>query len=118
MVAERKLIALEDMVSGDVLAAELEHHPEGLILRRGGLEVATVVPGREIDRRLATIPVYGTNGDPLPCRPMTPEQVGKILDIVGSMRNIDTDEMHRVVDEGRQRSIQMQTEEELAHDGR
>lgn len=104
MVSVRREIDLEDMVGGDALAAELERHPEGLILRRGGLEVATVVPGREIDRRLSEIPVYGTNGDPLPRRPMTPEQVGRILDIVGSMRTIDTDEMHRIVDESRRLS--------------
>lgn len=117
MVAERKMIDLEDIAGGDVLASELDRHPDGLILRRGGQEIATIVPRNEIDRRLTAIPVYGMDGMAIPNRPVTSETIERIVEIVGSMRNIDSDAMHRFVEDGRRRNIQMQLEDDIADDG-
>lgn len=118
MVAERKTIDLEDIAGGDVLASELDRHPDGLILRRGGQEIAMIVPKNEIDRRLAAIPVYGADGMAIPSRPVTPETIERIAKIVGTMRNIDADAMHRLVEDGRRRNIQTQLEDQIADEGR
>jgi hypothetical protein len=143
MVAERKVIDVTELAEPGRLARELGEHPEGLVVGEHGRVIGTIVPEHdldrkrerereferrpeperrrerdlEIDRRLAAIPIYGVDGTPLPDRRMTPKQVQDLLDAIGSMRQIDTEEMHRIVDEGRQLSIQMHAEEERAHDG-
>lgn len=106
MVAERKTIDLEDIAGGDALASELDRHPDGLILRRGGREIATIVPGSEIDRRLAAIPVYGVDGSPLPNGGLTPDQIEELLAAIHDLDPfIDAGQMHRNVEETRQFSI-------------
>ncbi len=106
MVAERKMIDLEDIAGGDALASELDLHPGGLILRRGGQEIATVFPGNEIDRRLAAIPVYGVDGSPLPKGGLTPDQIEELRGAIHDLAPfIDAEQMHRNVEESRQLSI-------------
>ncbi len=38
MVAERKVIDIDDVPGLEGLTRELEAHPDGLVLRRGGVE--------------------------------------------------------------------------------
>ncbi len=106
MVAERKMIDLEDIAGGDALASELDRHPDGLILRRGGREIAMIVPGNEIDRRLAAIPVHGVDGSPLPNGGLTSDQIEQLLAAIHDLAPlIDAEQMHRSVEESRQLSI-------------
>ena len=117
------MIDVTELAEPGRLARELDKHPEGLAVGERGRVIGTIMPKREraderdIERRLDAIPVYGVDGSPLPDGRMTPEQVEELLDIIGSMRQIDTDAMHCIVEEGRQMSIQMQLEEQHARDG-
>lgn len=133
MVAERKVIDLEDIAGGDALADELERHPEGVVLRRGGRDFATVLSGTgsideavgEADGRtvrwrdaleglasdssLAAIPVDGSVHDSITTRPMTPERLERILRIIGPRDDLAAADMHRRVEENRQASILRRT---------
>lgn len=42
MVAERKIVDIEDIPEVEALTRELEEHPEGLVLRRGGRQIAVL----------------------------------------------------------------------------
>jgi hypothetical protein len=143
MVAERKVIDVETVVSSDALLSELERHPEGMEVRRDGRRLGMLTLSRpadeptpspsadsdrtnwspedwerERDRLLAAIPVLGSDGTPLALRPMTPERIERIVDIVGSLQGlVDTEQMHQIVEDGRQTSIRLQHEAEQAEDG-
>lgn len=154
-----KAIDLEEITNGDALARELERHPEGVILRRSGRQVAVVSaiahgdvvhPGpedaeappvftgaallefirkngpifsdetyeqllwnRRFDRGLAEI---GSAIGPMPKFFFTPERLNRILDIIGSIKGIDADEMRRIVEESRQLSAGERETPEQASD--
>ena len=98
MVAERKIIDLEDAPELDGLARELERHPGGVKLRRGGQVIATVMGEPHDDTSREAV-----------IRPLSESDVERIASIVDSMAdNLDADEMHRIVDESRQFSIEEQ----------
>ena len=42
MVAERKIVDIEDIPEVEALTRELDEHPEGLVLRRGGRQIAVL----------------------------------------------------------------------------
>ncbi len=137
MVAERKVINIEDVGSVDELARELRRHPEGLSLLQGGQEIGVMSPvlrpdmadpeveasnlddawdpraglTPEITALLNRIPVHGTDGQPYEPRPMTPEQLARFRDLSSEWRPETAAEMHRIVDEHRQASIRRQREE-------
>ncbi len=46
-------------------------------------------------------------------RPISEERLQRILEIVDSMRGIDTGAMHRMVDESRQYSIELQRRDDV-----
>ncbi len=56
---------------------------------------------RRFDRGLADI---GGAIGPMPTFTFTPERLNRILDIIGSIKGIDVDEMRRIVDESRRLS--------------
>ena len=98
MVAERKVIDLDHAPEFDAIVAELERHPTGLQLRRGGRVIATVTREPHEDDPLASI-----------VRPLSESDIERIVEIVDAMAdNLDADEMHRLVDESRQFSIEEQ----------
>ena len=117
MVAERKVIDVTELAEPGRLARELGKHPEGLTVGEQGRVIGTIMPEddrtrerkRETDRRLAAIRIYGVDGSPLPDRRMTPEDVERLLEAVHNLAPfIDTEQMHRNVEESRQQSIDEQ----------
>lgn len=119
MVAERKVIDITEIAEPGRLARELGEHPEGLTVGERGRVIGTIVPEhhldrkrereRELERKLSAIPVYGVNGSPLPDRRMTPGEVEQLLAAVHELAPyLDADQMHGIVEESRQQSMDEQ----------
>ena len=68
---------------------------------------------RRFDRGLADI---GGAIGPMPTFTFTPERLNRILNIIGSIKGIDADEMRRIVDEGRRLSPDEQDNADQAAD--
>lgn len=108
MVAERKAIDIEHVTQVEALTRELDEHREGLVLRRAGRVIATLTSNVNTMGNPGDSLVVAADEMPLASRPISDERLQRILAIVESMRGIDTDAMHRLVDESRQHSIEMQ----------
>lgn len=156
MVAERMAIDLESIVDSDALALELERHPEGLVVRRGGrrFAVLSTIEDRDVATHDSSDPkatasrpraertesaAADFSGDwyeyvqwtrrfdhgladiggaigPLPRFEFTPERLSRVLDIIASLKDLDADEMRRIVEESLRQSSTGHDEDEQAAD--
>ncbi len=88
MVAERKIVDIEDILEVETLTRELEEHPEGLVLRRGGRQIAV----------LSTLPEVSLaqNTDGPKWRTMTPEEREAFRSLAGAwVGTVDFDQLDR-----------------------
>ena len=117
MVAERKVIDIDNSPDLEALADELERHPAGIDLRRHGRRVAVVT-----DAARAGKVSSGEGNGPIPAAgsadsgkvvipPMTPEQVERFKALAGSLEGlIDADAWHRQREEDREVQLQLSQE--------
>ncbi len=103
MVAERKIIDLEDVPEVEALTRELDEHPEGLILRRGGRLIAEVSalsePARVRDDHVSA------------WKSMAPDDVERFRSLAGAWVGlVDFDELDAQWDDHRRTSIDLDQE--------
>ena len=114
MVAERKVIDIDNSPDLEALADELERHPAGIELRRNGHRVAVVTDAPRADNVSsdeADESIADAHSGKVAIPPMTPEQVEDFKRLAGSLEGlIDRDEMHRNVQESRELSVRQNQE--------
>ena len=103
MVAERKVIDIEDVPEVETLTRELDEHPEGLILRRGGRQIA------EISALSDPIEARGDPGSTW--KAMTPADVERFRSAAGAWVGlVDFDELDAQREAHRRASVELDLE--------
>lgn len=103
MVAERKVIDIEDVSDVEALTQELDEHPEGLILRRGGRWIAEI--------SAVSDPEEAQDDSTSAWKAMTPADVERFRSLAGAWIGlVDFDELDAQWDAHRRTSVELDLE--------